>query len=288
MFLKIFPIIILLGGLSGNILGLITLMRKKMHAIGTRNMHQYLFISDTFYLSLIIPLILREYGTDLMIKSNIICKGFWYLTGAISIISPMILIYISFDRYISLKYLNKKELLRSNLVQLVYILVVVLANASFFLILPFSFSIQSFTLNETNITVCNFNDKNIQMVIMNMDIGFRTLFPFVLMVIASGLLIYLIIMSGRRVLKSNSNENKRFKRDIKFAASSISLNLVYIILNMPVSLVLRYVYSLDNDIFVVLYFIYFTRSGINFYLLLLTNSLFNNEFKSLIVKRKSN
>lgn len=286
LILKIFSTIVLSLGLIGNFFGLITLVSKKMLAIGTRSMHRFLFISDSFYLSLIVPLILQEYEIYLTKISDLLCKGFYYFTGAISIVSPMILIYISFDRYLSLKYLNKIDYLRRNSIQLGYILGVILANASYYLILPFSFSIHNMTIDNSNVTICNFNSKYDQIIIMNMDLGFRVMFPFVLMIITSALLINKVVMSGRRVLANNSsNENKRIKRDIKFAISSISLNFVYIILNLPISLALIFVESLQNNLFLFLYYIYFSRSAINFYLLFLTNSLFRTEFKKLIFRK---
>ena len=67
----IFPPVILVIGLAGNLLGFKTIQRPKMVEIGPRNAYKYLFISDTIYLVQIIVTFLQlSFNIDLTLLSN--------------------------------------------------------------------------------------------------------------------------------------------------------------------------------------------------------------------------
>jgi hypothetical protein len=81
-----------------------------------------------------------------------------------------------------------------------------------------------------------------------------------------------------------SKVKRRIRKDIKFSITSIFLNVVFIILNLPLCVI-----YLDEDNFdknsvsyVVSLYLFYTTYAINFYLFLVVNSSFRNEFLKLI------
>ena len=70
-----------------------------------------------------------------------------------------------------------------------------------------------------------------------MDLVNCVLVPFFLMILFSSLLILSIFKIRRNVHLNNTNrEHKRLKKDIKFATSLLSMNLLFILLNLPIEI----------------------------------------------------
>jgi hypothetical protein len=105
--------------------------------------------------------------------------------------------------------------------------------------------------------------------------------------LASFMKIGSILTAKKRVKLNNSvREINRLNRDIKFAISLISINFMFILLNLPVEIV-NFFPSFNNyDLNAILSYVFFLSSGLNFYLLLVTNSLFRKQFVLLFQKTK--
>ncbi len=149
----IFPILILVLGLVGNYFGYKTIQRPKMLEIGPRNIYKYLFISDTIFLVQIIVTCLQfSFNTDLTILSNVLCKLWYYLNYSLDTQSSMLLVYISIDRYVSIKIPSFRFFMRKRNNQLIYFIFIFMFNLLYYL--PVSYN---FTLTETNDTLtCNY------------------------------------------------------------------------------------------------------------------------------------
>ena len=112
-----------------------------------------------------------------------------------------------------------------------------------------------------------------------MDLLNRVIVPSILMVIASALLIksvYQLRMGEftEHLNQSNGNGNK----EVRLAITSITLNIIYIFLTLPMPLALLFGDYL-NDYFLIFMFYLFSLSySLNFYILLVMNSLFRSEF----------
>jgi hypothetical protein len=110
-----------------------------------------------------------------------------------------------------------------------------------------------------------------------MDLINSTLIPFILMFIFSILLIYTIFKSRLRILRLNSAvDRKKLRKDIKFAFTSILLNVTFCIINLPVC-----VANLLNDVseyyYKLLLYLFFISFCINYYILFTFNSVFRKE-----------
>jgi hypothetical protein len=114
-----------------------------------------------------------------------------------------------------------------------------------------------------------------------MDLVKLIILPFSLMIIFSILLIGSIFKARSRVdINDSIRKRKRFLKDVRFSISLISMNLLFILLNLPLEILN---FSIDDyvtfgELFVAFVYIYYLASSINFYLILLTNKLFRKEF----------
>jgi hypothetical protein len=74
--------------------------------------------------------------------------------------------------------------------------------------------------------------------------------------------------------------NRKFQKDIKFSITSIGLNLIFILFNLPVSIAI--LFGQSDIIFALCYFIFYLSYGINFFILIFFNSIFHDVFFSMI------
>jgi hypothetical protein len=115
---NIFPVVIITLSLVGNILGLIVFIKNKIklkNKIGPIIIYKYLFAYGLINSYMIILLYLHGFEIYLETIFKLTCQltvYYWYATASIS---PMILVYISIERFISIKYPNKRLILNNKL-----------------------------------------------------------------------------------------------------------------------------------------------------------------------------
>ncbi len=136
-----------------------------------------------------------------------------------------------------------------------------------------------------NLTECTI-DIHSDEILGYMDIINRVILPSSFMTIFSFLMMYTVFSSRFRV---NNKNYKSLKRDIRLAVSLILINMLYVFSSLPVSVVFLFENFLDEYYLNLLSFIAFYLLVIcyssNFYIIILTNSLFRNEC-SILLKRK--
>jgi hypothetical protein len=222
---------------------------------------------------------------DPTIFSSIACKAWNSFSYGLDALSPWSLVYISVEKYISIAFPSKRYIFKRKNTQIIFIIVLILFNIIYHINVPFSYDI----IVVDNNTYCGFVNDEWQSVISFMDLANCALIPFLLMLFFSILLIRAIFKSRRRIHLSNSaRENKRLKKDIKFAISLLSMNLLFILLNLPIE-IYNLIYTntyYNNNIYISLSYIYNLSSAVNFYLNLLTNNLFRKETLLLLFKKK--
>ena len=119
----VLPVILLVIGLMGNIMGLNVLRLKKLKKIGPMIVLKYLFLVDSIYLLTIITRYMNiSFDMGLNVISSLSCKLYRYIGYSLDAISPWLLAYISFDRLLTVKYLNKITLLRKSNFQYLFYL----------------------------------------------------------------------------------------------------------------------------------------------------------------------
>jgi len=100
----------------------------------------------------------------------------------------------------------------------------------------------------------------------------------------------LLSFSIHKLRKENSSEDHGFislSKEIKLTITSISLNVFYILLTVPLPGILIGKYASDSLLFCN-FFLFCLSYAINFYLLILMNSLFRNEFITILFRNTIN
>jgi hypothetical protein len=209
------------------------------------------------------------------------CKLYNILTYAFDALSPWCLVYISAEKFISIAAPTKRHMFIKRKNQIIFFVCLCIFNFIYHINVPFSFDL----LNIENSTICFFTNEENHIIIPIMDLVNCVLAPFLLMMTFSSLLIGAIFKS-RRIIHLNDSEKKkkRLKRDIKFSISSLSMNLLFVILNMPIEIEIFFSYYDNNDLYVIFNYLYFFSYAVNFYIILFTNSQFRKEFFSLFFK----
>jgi len=277
--------IVFIFGMTGNFFALKVLSNKKLKDIGPIQVYKFLLITDTIYLpQIIITYLATGFNFDPTILSSLSCKFYQYFNFAFGAFSPWLLVYISVEKLMSISYKSKQ--LRQFKNEIKYIIAIVVFAFVYYIPQAFCWDVinTSETINQTTLECSEINYK-FQLIASLMDTIHAFLLPFLLMIIFSTLLIVSIFKSRSRVFAS-FNENRNIKRDIIFAISSFSMNLLFIILNLPI-IIIEFIpeyslvdYNFANNFFYLSY-------GINFYVLLITNSIFRKEFKNLLICPKT-
>ena len=276
-------------GIFGNGIGLLVFSRKSMSKIGPIHAYRYLLIADSAYLiQMFDPYFNNILGKSLSSSSDLACRITSYIVYSSVAISPMLVVYISVEKLISIKYPAKRFMLRKKDKQLLYLLIIIAFNFILFSPVPFFLENKISFSNTTNRTTCSFKDNFAQTLIQSLFLV-NKIVPFLLMSTCSILLIISVFRLRQRIeqnflstSKSHLNESKRFKKDIRLAFTSILMNVIYLLLNIPVAVVLI-TPSLSSDYFLVfslIYLFYFSFS-LNFYLILFSNNLTRKELRSL-------
>lgn len=281
-FLYIFPILVFVFGCVGNTLSLIVLSRKNMDKIGPKKMYIYLFTTDSVNMFLLLVNYF-QYGFqyDLTVVSKYTCKLYWYINYSFGAMSPMLLVYISFEKVISIKFPAKIFKLRNQENQFVFFLIVIAFNAVCYIPILFSFKIQEIVSKNQTVLICDFIDDERRLILNHFDSTNRVYMPFVLIMLCSLFLTNSILHLRRRISESvRPNNSKSLRKDIKLLISLLVLNAAYIILSLPSSIAV--LFSFSNLTFVISLYVLYNVYGVNFYIILMNNSLFRKEFKSII------
>ena len=283
--LKIFPILVIIIGLMGNFFGVIILSKKSMSKLPIRSSYRFLFISDSIYISqAFINYLQYGFDIDLTISSSYFCKIFNYFNYSLSTMSPFLLVYISAERLITIKFPTKSLYYKTEKFQIVFLIAITIYNSIYYLCFPFYFDVlHKNGTNNSTILQCTFTDPIYLKFLNYLDLSNRAIIPASLMISISIALSYAIFQSRRRVARNQSIlDSKNFKKDLKFTITSIFLNLVFILFNLPISISVAIPNYLTSLVYVFSYFLFYFSYGINFYIIIAFNSLFRNELLLLL------
>ena len=269
------PFLIFLG-LFGNTMGLVVLNRKGLDKLGPKQMYKYLFIIDLACLVIVLNNhLIQSFGTGFQVLSQFTCKLYMYFAYTFSPLTPMILIYILVERYLSIKYPVESNFLRNKKIQFIYISILIVINILYFFYIPF---ISDLRHEETsNQTLCKIvKSKKISSYLVFFS---RIFVPFVFVILFSILLVLKIINSRSNLSTFYSKrENLIFKKDVHLSILAILSNFIMICLNLPFY-VIFFVMGNDNSVWYVFFLhVYHLSYVFYFYFFLITISTFRKEF----------
>jgi len=289
------PFMIIFLGLIGNLLGLVTLGKRKQadSEIGPIHMYRFLFIIDSIILFSFQILIIDEaYSIGIFLLSIFSCKLFIYLSFTLCSLSSFNLIYILIESYLSIKYPVESNLLRKNKPQFIYTTVIYIINLIYFLpIFLISGIIQVHPRitnnNETFNLTCTFKTTEEHGVQALIFIN-RILLPLFLIIFFSTILIHKIYTSTSRMNTFYSDRERiKFKKDVRLSIISILFNFIQNAFSIPLFIE----FFIFNNRHSLVYFlsinIFYLSYAFTFYFLLLVNSLFRKEFFSIFIKSQA-
>ncbi len=195
------------------------------------------------------------------------------------------MVYFITDRILTIIY--SKKILRQKNIQNYYFICLIIFNLGLYVPVGIYYDLLTYSdkSNETSVS-CSFIDNTSAFVITTYDSINLLFLPFIIMTSFSLILSYNIIKSKRRTMTPTTNTNRKqkvqFQNEINLAISSISFNIISLILNFPLAYI-PYV-NYDNFTFFACYYVFMSSYGINFYVLLITNKLIRETFLNLFKK----
>ena len=279
--------VLLFLGIFGNIMGIAVFRRKNMDKISTNQIYRLILFLDAFFLSTqIFEDSALSLGLDLRSLSTLSCKIRYYWNYSIGAVSPWLLVYITIERYVAIKYTSIKILKQHNFQKLIIVLIFIY-NLGIYS--PFAILKQVYSAIDNNETYyyCDFED-NIQYTIMtSLDLINSALLPFFIMFYFSCALIHTILKVRLRIIDMRSKKDKKkLRRDIRFGVSSIALNVFFVILNLPLCVTNIFFPLLDDFTYNIFIIVFYAIFCINSYILFFFNSIFRNEFLVMLKLRK--
>ena len=296
---NVFPPVVFIFGLTGDIMGLIVLTRENLSKMSMINAYRLLLASDLFYFltqTVIINIMFSYPSIDPTARSAWFCKVFNYSNYALFAPSPAIIIYFSVERLVASKFPAKRFLLKKDKVFFIYVGIVSLISLIYFSPILFYYDLietETIVDNATNATeisvICNNASTFGTDLVFWLFLIAGTVIPYSLLILCTILLILTIFQSRMR-MKTDASKSK-FKKDLKFAITLITLNLIFIILTLPVSLTAQgsVTTTFAIDMYLMDFTLFAASYGVNFYLLIATNSKIRDEFFIFIrIKKEGN
>jgi len=220
--------------------------------------------------------LILSYNIDPTNLSRVGCQTYFFFNYGLNSLSPWCLVYISVEKYIAIAYPQKRLLFKNIKNQILFFIIVTLFVIPYNVYVPLNIDILDF---DNSSSICVFiSDESFQ-ISYQMNFVNYCLLPFIFMIVFSILLIRTIFKSRQRVtLNNSSRQQKRLRQDIKFTISLLSMNLLFILLNIPYELyvLFPFIFPADYSFYLIVY-IYISTFAINFYLFLFTNSLFRSD-----------
>jgi hypothetical protein len=291
--LFIYPLISLVG-VSTNILSIVIFSRKRFKKTVFATYFRFLTIIDTFVVLLPINKFFELYfNFYIENQSEFLCKLRFFLPYSIKPNSQWIIVAISLDRFISISRPGKFLFRKKTNFQLFSCSFIFLFNLIYYSIGLTPYLIVNITYdNISNTTIdsnkCIFNSPTLM---LWMDFINSAILPFVSMTILTILTLKTIMASRRRsastivIFKKNAKQNSKL-RDVKFTRISVSLNVMFLLFNVPFSLyalIDQYTFDsidpyLDLFLYVLTLFFHYCNFTSVFFINILSNSIFKDEF----------
>jgi len=285
--------LVLVTGLVGNMTAVVVFFKgKNIQKIGPVLIYKILFIYDIFYILQILFYILFEYEIYIINLSKLSCKLFYYFSYQGDSISPMLLVYISVEKYIAIAFPTKRSILARKTNQIIYFIGLFIYCSVYAIIIPYTYDLLEYNQTDSNginssYIFCGYINYEAQLTATLVDNINREIIPGLLMIVFSCLLLAVVFRSRSRVVSSTRNQ-KRLKRDLKLAMNCFFMNFVFILIMTPVS-ISQFFPDLSNleNLNKLTVYVFFICYGINFYVLLVCNSLFREELFRILGKKPS-
>jgi hypothetical protein len=277
-------------GIIGSILSFIVFNRKAFAKNSISIYCRALAIADSFMLFQLAVNIGMVFNVNILILSNILCKLYFYASYGLSAIPGWILVAYSIDKLLCVSHQSAKfQFLKKKSSQIAIVVIIVTFNCALYVEYPILVELVV-PVGSNNVTEqCDATYMPYALEFNILYVLEANLIPFAIMIFSTIYTVRSIVRSAR--MNSNHlfvNERalaRRRARDVKFAMNSIILNVLFIFLKTPATLI--YVIKIE-DFFTRYYWLtsctipFFLNYSITFFVHLITNSIFRREFLIMI------
>ena len=284
-----YPVIVTIGTIA-NILAFIIFSRKRFENTIFSTYFRFLLVVDTIglvYLALG-KFLYFQFEINIRDFNESLCRLTLLLAYSVPPISAYLVVAISIDRWFTITKPTILLFRRKQSFQVRVCVGIIVANLIYNGQLFFSYvGIDKNQVNSTE-RICLVQSLN---ALQTMDLINSTIVPFAIMIISTILTVNSVFDSRKKIRQSrnqnnSSNQNQIRKRDTKFAITSIAINIIFLILNLPFALSTQIPNTLmpdyQSDIILVIFLLFtYLNHGMVFFINISVNNIFLEEFKIL-------
>jgi hypothetical protein len=273
-------------GLLGNVISFVIFSRKAFEKSSVGFYCRSLAVFDSFGIPKlgfgIAALILN---TDLFNIHNYVCKTVYMASFIFSPIPGWILVAFSLDQLITVTRTQRFSFIKTNTFRYAFIIGIFVIQCGVYSMAVFEISVQNVTSANLTLKGCILDSNSVYPFIYLLECN---LIPFVLMMLLTAFILKCLIKSRRNLEKVASNSvissvqsQRRKTRDRKWAVSSVTLNLLFIVLTCP--LVVVFIFPDRNDYYnnefmrAIAFLFYYLNFAAHFFTHLASNLIFRNE-----------
>ena len=265
-------------GIVGNLISIIIFSRKTFRSNSISTYCIALSIFDcAILIQLIVDIYSLMYGKYLPDQSNELCKFVFSTTTFLASIQPWITVAFSLDKLLSMRA-NAIAILKKKCFQWTIVAGIVIVSVCLYLYIAIAIRLGEIF---PGYFICDLTSLSLFKEYMIIILLESCLIPFIAMLIISILTIRMLIKSRNSVERIGNMSKDRRSRDKKYAISSMTLNIMFIICRLPGSTfyILFSFYSyFDLYLYSFSSLLFYLNSSLGFFVHMLTNSLFRREF----------
>lgn len=265
-------------GLVGNIVSFIVFSRSIFIKNSISTYCRALAFVDCFTLNqLITDIGLIFFNYYLPETNSFTCKTFYYISIAFSSMPSWFLVVFSLDKMLGMKKIPKFDFIKNRKFQYTLLFGIVLIQLVLYADIPVLLDVK---ISENNTQVCDIANMLLVSIIDEIYLLEASIIPFVIMTGSSAIMINLIIRSRKSIEHLGHSSKKRKRRDIKFAITSLTFNVLFVCLRVPLVVYYSLVYygiDLGYYYYMSTILLFFVNSSISFFVHFLSNSVFRKQ-----------
>lgn len=268
-------------GIIGNVITILVFLRKTFRSNSISTYCIALAIIELLsIIQFISNITFLAYNANLADLSDSLCKLVYFSGVLLSSNKPWITVAFSVDKLLSMRT-RSILILKKKWFQWSTIAAIFLFNAALFLYYPILIKRSEKSPGNFMCDLTTMGFFKIHSILVLIETCF---IPLIIMAITSIFTIRLLIKSRNAVVGNGQGSKERKSRDRKYAVSSVTFNIMFIVLKLPIS-TFYFLNAFFN--YYDLYFIkigttlFFLNSSLSVCLHLVTNSLFRREFLTL-------
>jgi hypothetical protein len=287
-------LLVVIIGVIGNVLSFAVCSRPNLK--NTVFSVYFRFVATVDTITLVLNTFLQkfinyQFNFNILTYSNDVCRLFKIVAWVLTVTSAWTLAIISLDRYISIAFPTRVSIRKNMWFQLTICFLLLVKDLIYYGQLFFSFIETSNSYdNSTNQTLTSSTCQVINYdALYWMDLFNMCLVPSLIMFICTYLILKLLYDSKKSLSTRSLNLNKTrpaaiSKRQQKLAITSLSLNVFFLVINVPMAGFQIFAYyvkleeHLNKLILSVVYLLYYSNFSFGFYINVWVNSIFRKEF----------